>query len=181
LLTASSCAVILLIINVLNSCSYTQFAKSQERPNRYHQLADLVVKQVKTSLRRVLYADAPDEQLAVTFNVRVQNIGHAPFEGTLFIGWIDRPEHFQSSQVDHVGPYKPCTLTPGDSIDLSESWSYPLRQSTTPVKLILLTDSRSISQNDAPTYHCGAFPVQEERYDNNQWSVIVQPDSIDRE
>lgn len=173
------CGIVPLIALVLTGCNYTRLARSERKPIGHAELPDLAVRGVSTTITPVQYMDAPEEQLHVTITVHIQNIGRAPIVGTLFIGWIDRLDRSTSAgRFDHVGPFKPCTLSPGDSVDLTESWSYPLDQPSTPVELVLLTDTRSISQNDAPLYNCGAFPVQEERYDNNEWSTVVRSDTI---
>lgn len=180
-ITCCMYVVILLTATLVSACNYTRLARMEPRPTEYGLLPDLSVRHVNASLRHVRLMDAPEKEISVTFQVRIMNTGDTSFHETLFIGWIDRPHHIQPTVYDHLGPVTPCTLAPGDSIDLTESWSYPIDQPTTAVKLIVLTDERSIRQNDAQIYHCGAFPVQEERYDNNESFTILYPDSIRNE
>lgn len=79
---------------------------------------------------------------------------------------------------NYLGPFEPCTLALGDSIFLQNFWAYPLNQPITKVNFIILTDKRLIKQNDASFHKCGAFPVEEYRYDNNESFIIINTDSI---
>jgi hypothetical protein len=179
--TSRTYGVIFFTAIFLSGCSYTRLATEASKPTQHCPLSDLAIMKVNTFIGRVQYMDAPEEEISVCLHVRITNTGHAPFHGTVFIGWSDTPDLSHPTVYNHLGPFQPCTLAPGDFIDLTESWTHPLSQPTTTIKFNILTDERSIPHNDASLYHCGAFPVQEERFDNNEGFTLVYPDSIRNE
>lgn len=164
----------LIVSSLLTDCGYTRLAATPPKP--ITPLPDLCVVEFRSSSRLVHMMDAPDDWIEVSSVVRVKNVGHAPFIGTLFVGWTDKREHFRPRAYDHFGPYMPCTLTPGDSVDLLKSWSYPVEQAATPVELTVLTDTRSLPPEDAERFNCGLSPADEERHDNNDTLVVVHPE-----
>ena len=158
-------------------CAYTRLDRPVPSRTESTRLPDLAIASLSTSVQQTRFADGPDE-IQARIQVRVINFGHAPFHGTLFLGWIDRPPVMERKELNYVGPYQPCTLAPGDSVDLARIFYYPIDQPTTEVKVIVLTDQRMMQPDDASIYNCGSSPVMEERYDNNEFITTVYPDSV---
>ncbi len=174
--------VILSIMTVHCGCGYTRFAaRDVQRDRARPELRpDLALGEITTSLHRSRPMDSPREELSVTFEVQVINVGHAPFNGTVFFSVTADPDHSQPRIYGHAGSVTRCSLAPNQYIVLKGSEGCPLDQQLVLYKVTVLTD-RSTSGHEPYNYRYGLYPVEEERYDNNERVIEVRLDPNNHE